>query len=141
MRVGPVGELDLAVADRLQARLQELHEAGFRRFGLDLRRRSFIDSSGLSVIVRWDSHAHANGITFELIQGPRAVQRVFELVGITDYCRFASPDRRQRAASDKPVYRPRTFPREEAEGPRIAGPLWPAAGRLGTTARSCSQTN
>jgi anti-sigma B factor antagonist len=91
VRVAPVGELDIAVADSLQRQLEELHESGWRRFVLDLRGLSFIDSSGLSVIIRWNGHARANGISFELIRGPRAVQRVFELVRITDRLSFRQP--------------------------------------------------
>ncbi|MBV9465043.1 MAG: STAS domain-containing protein [Solirubrobacterales bacterium] len=91
VRVVPLGELDLAVADRLQRQLEQLHESGFRRFVLDLRQLSFIDSSGLSVIVRWSSYAAGNGISFQLIHGPHAVQRLFDLVGVTDRLSFRQP--------------------------------------------------
>jgi anti-sigma B factor antagonist len=91
VRVAPVGELDLAVADSLQCQLEELHESGCRRFVRDLRGLSFIDSSGLSVIIGWNAHANQNGTSFQLIHGPHAVQRVFELNGVTDRLPFRQP--------------------------------------------------
>lgn len=81
VRVVPGGELDLNVADDLEQRLRQLHNDGFRRFVLDLRRLTFMDSTGLHLILRWDAHARRNGISFDLIQGPRPVQRVFEVTG------------------------------------------------------------
>jgi anti-anti-sigma factor len=88
VRVAPFGELDLAVSDQLDQRLAELYASGFRRFVLDLRDLSFIDSSGLGVIVRWHTHAEERGMSFELIRGSRGVQRLFEITGIADRLAF-----------------------------------------------------
>lgn len=88
MRVVPVGELDLTVAEALEQRLTQLHADGFRRFLLDLRRLTFMDSSGLHLILRWDEHARRNGISLDLIQGPRAVRRVFEVTGVDQRLSF-----------------------------------------------------
>jgi anti-anti-sigma factor len=65
IRLGLVGELDLAGADRLQKRLQELGQLGAPLL-LDLRRLQFIDSSGLGELVRAVSDARREGRTLEI---------------------------------------------------------------------------
>lgn len=88
VRVAPFGELDLAVSGQLEQQLGEMYASGFRRFVLDLRGLSFIDSSGLGVIIRWHTHAEERGVSFELIRGSRGVQRLFEIAGIADRLSF-----------------------------------------------------
>jgi anti-anti-sigma factor len=78
------GELDLAVVGDLRAAL-ERPEAQGDTLILDLRRVTFIDSSGLSVIVA--SHQRmraAEGRLAIVVTRPSAVQRLFELCGLTD---------------------------------------------------------
>jgi anti-anti-sigma factor len=88
VRVAPVGELDLLGAEQLDQRLTELHDAGFRKLVVDLRRVTFIDSRGVILIIRWDAHARHNGMELSLTEGPRAVQRIFELTGVLDRLPF-----------------------------------------------------
>jgi anti-sigma B factor antagonist len=96
-RVVPRGEVDLATVGLVHARLEELHAAGFRLLVLDLREIAFIDSSGIEMIVTWDSYARQNGITFGLIEGPPAIQRIFEVAGLLERLPFA-PDPSTRAS-------------------------------------------
>lgn len=88
VRVAPVGELDLVGAEQLDQQLTELYDVGFRRLVVDLRRTTFIDSRGVTLIIQWNEHARRNGVQLSLIQGPRAVQRIFELVGALDRLPF-----------------------------------------------------
>lgn len=88
IRVAPVGELDLVGSEQLDQRLNELYDVGFRKLLIDLRRVTFIDSSGLMLIIRWDAHARQNRVQLALIQGPPAVQRLFELTGVLDRLPF-----------------------------------------------------
>ena len=90
-RVRPVGELDIATVGRLDERLRELREAGGKRFVLDLRGLTFIDSTGLRLVFELDSFARRDGIELSLVSGPRAVQRVFEVAGIAGLLPFRSP--------------------------------------------------
>jgi anti-anti-sigma factor len=83
--VAPRGELDLATAGDLEAELDALVEAGFHELVLDLRALSFIDSSGLSLIV---GQAGRPDVTLRIIDGPPAVARLFELTGVYDRLRF-----------------------------------------------------
>jgi anti-sigma B factor antagonist len=92
--VRPVGELDLASVPSVDAQLLELTSVGFMHLVLDLRGVSFLDSSGLQLILTWDAMARANGISFELIRGPAAVQRLFEVTFVADRLSFAAPDAR-----------------------------------------------
>ena len=76
------GELDVAVAGRLQNRLEELADAG-EAVRLDLSRLAFIDSSGLNVIVT--AHRHAQQDDWDLTIDRTLslpVERVVQLMGL-----------------------------------------------------------
>jgi anti-anti-sigma factor len=88
VRIVPIGDIDLATVDQVDHRMRELLEVGFRHFVLDLRQVTFLDSSGLRLILVWDAHARQNGISFALIKGPADVQRVFEVAGLVDALPF-----------------------------------------------------
>jgi anti-sigma B factor antagonist len=82
VRVAPVGELDLTTAGLLETQLHDLRTAGFERVVLDLRELTFIDSSGIRVIVAENRHAQATEREFSLLPGPPAVQRALEICGL-----------------------------------------------------------
>jgi anti-sigma B factor antagonist len=78
------GELDLESADRLRAVLAQ-PEARGDTVVLDLRRVTFIDSSGLSVIVGQTHQAAEHQFRFAVaVGGAPAVSRLFELTGLDD---------------------------------------------------------
>ncbi|HWE58418.1 MAG TPA: STAS domain-containing protein [Solirubrobacteraceae bacterium] len=60
VRVSVSGELDVAVIERLQDRLASLARAG-ETVVLDLSELSFIDSSGVNVIVTAFKHSRRDG--------------------------------------------------------------------------------
>lgn len=88
-RVTPIGELDIATVGQLDDQLSRLHGAGLRHLVLDLRELTFIDSTALRLILRWDSHANQNGTSFALIKGTSSIQRIFEITRLGDRLRFA----------------------------------------------------
>jgi anti-sigma B factor antagonist len=88
VRVAPVGELDLASAPLLERTIRELRESGFDYLIVDLRRLSFIDSSGLRVLVELNNVARADSHRLELVPGPRQVQYVFEVSGMLNALPF-----------------------------------------------------
>jgi len=90
VRVSPVGEVDLATIDEVRARIEELKAAGFRRVLLDLRGVTFLDSSGVRLVLEADASARADGWDFALVEGSATVQRVFALAGVRDRLRFAA---------------------------------------------------
>ena len=91
VRVAPNGELDLANAASLQAQLDELRAAGFEHVVLDLRELTFMDSSGVRLILREDHLARSAGHGFSLIAGVPAVQRALELCGLSAQLDFDDP--------------------------------------------------
>jgi anti-anti-sigma factor len=87
--VRAIGELDLATVQVLDEQLEALRDAEFRRLILDLRNLDFIDSAGLHRILGYHSRARQDGFSIELIKGPPAVQRIFEIAGAGAYLRFS----------------------------------------------------
>lgn len=81
--IGLSGELDLAAAPRLQETLQDVLGRA-QLIILDLRQLTFIDSTGIHAVI--DAHNRARGIGHRLvlIRGPRAVDRVFALTGVSE---------------------------------------------------------
>ncbi len=74
------GELDLATADRLWTELEPL--LGPRAVVvLDGSRITFLDSSGLRVLLQAGKRAGADGAAFRLVAPQPAVQRVLQLAG------------------------------------------------------------
>ena len=82
VRVVPVGELDLATAGVLEHQLHELRDAGFDHVVLDMRELTFIDSSGIRVVVSEHRFAETSEHEFSLISGPPVIQRALEVCGL-----------------------------------------------------------
>jgi anti-anti-sigma factor len=80
IRIGLVGELDIAGADQLQQHLRAVAQRG-TPLVLDLRRLQFIDSSGLGELVRAVTDARREGRTLEIDEtlSPQ-VRQVIELL-------------------------------------------------------------
>ena len=79
--VAPHGELDIATAPRLAAEIDGLVERGVQRLVVDLRPTSFIDSTGLHVLLRESARPDA---TISVLVGRTPVHRVFEIAGVRD---------------------------------------------------------
>jgi anti-anti-sigma factor len=79
VRVAPVGELDCAAVAQLQAQLDELRRSGFEHVVLDLRQLTFMDSSGVALILDENLAARRDGRDFVLIDGAPAIQRVLKV--------------------------------------------------------------
>jgi anti-sigma B factor antagonist len=59
--VRPVGELDLDTAPELEGVLESVRAEGHPRVVLDLRGLTFMDSTGLRLVIRWDTRAREEG--------------------------------------------------------------------------------
>ena len=89
LRICLVGELDMNSVSRLDPDLTEARASGWRQFVVDLSRLTFMDSSGVHLMLRWNAGANADGgYTLAIIPGPPVVQRVFELAGVTELLPF-----------------------------------------------------
>ena len=89
--VKPVGELDLDSAHRVESALSDLREQGFVELILDLRGLTFMDSTGLRLVIRWDTDARESGFRFGVVPGQEVVQRVFRLTGMDEHLTLADP--------------------------------------------------
>jgi anti-sigma B factor antagonist len=94
VRVRPVGEMDLATVPVVDAQLAELWAVGFTRIVLDLHDVTFLDSTGLRLLMSWHERSASDGIGFAVIPGPPGVQRLLELTGVADQLTYWSPDGR-----------------------------------------------
>ena len=74
------GELDLSQAEELGARLDALIKPG-GIVALDVAGLTFMDSTGLRVLLQATAHAAARGAGFRLVAPQAAVLRVLELSG------------------------------------------------------------
>lgn len=84
VRVAPHGEIDIATADRLQARIAELLAGGCTRLVLDLEGVRFMDSTGIRLLVELTRSARDDHWELAVIRVPHAVRRVLELSGVLD---------------------------------------------------------
>jgi anti-sigma B factor antagonist len=75
------GELDLQVADHVGTAVEELLDAGCAAVVVDLRELSFLDSSGVHMLIEARRSAERRRRRLALIRGPRNVQRVLQITG------------------------------------------------------------
>jgi anti-sigma B factor antagonist len=79
------GELDAATAPRLRGALDEVIDAGANSILLDLSECSFIDSTGLGVVVGARSRVvEERSGRFELCCAGSQAQRILEITGLDD---------------------------------------------------------
>ena len=83
--VRPAGEVDLSTAPELDARLAELHLAGFDEIVLDLSGVTFFDSCGVHLVMRWTRRSADERFDFAVIAASDVVKRVLELTGAKPY--------------------------------------------------------
>ena len=78
------GELDISSASSVESRLMELETREPARLILDLRRVSFIDSTGLSMIINADGRARKQGRRLTIVSGDGVPRRILRTVGLED---------------------------------------------------------
>jgi anti-sigma B factor antagonist len=88
VRVAPAGELDLSTALPLEEEIRRLQAEGFQTLVLDLRGLTFLDSSGLRLLVNARREAIDGGRTFSLIDGAPRVCRVLDITGLRSHFEF-----------------------------------------------------
>jgi anti-sigma B factor antagonist len=108
--IAPCGELDLSNAAQLEERL-----AGSIDTVLDLSKLSFIDSTGLHVLVSAANRAQSEGWEFTVQNPQPAVLRVIKLVGLAQRLSLESQNGPTSHPEEDAKQPPR--PRGEARGP------------------------
>ena len=86
--VAPRGELDIATRGELRAALEQQAAGG--AVTLDLGGLRFLDTSGLRLILETAEAARREGFSFTVLPGPPAVQRLFDVAGVTELVPFAN---------------------------------------------------
>jgi anti-sigma B factor antagonist len=86
--VGVSGELDLASGPELEAELNQLNGADTNMVVIDLRELDFMDSTGLSILVRAHQRLAGEGCEIGLVRGSQQVQRLLDLTGVADRLRL-----------------------------------------------------
>jgi anti-sigma B factor antagonist len=84
IQVELTGELDLATAAKLDDELQKVEARRPALIVLDLQPLTFMDSSGLRVLLAADARARENGIRFVLVRGDERVQRVLRITRLDE---------------------------------------------------------
>jgi anti-sigma B factor antagonist len=89
--VRPAGDLDLDTVHHIESALAALREQGCGNLVLDLRDLTFMDSTGLRLVIRWHTAAQGEGFQFAIVPGPEVVQRVFRLTGMDAHVPVTEP--------------------------------------------------
>jgi anti-sigma B factor antagonist len=79
------GELDVVSAPELEQLLTEVLAESHDRVMLDLNGLSFVDSAGVSVLIKAKQRAQSGGRTLVLRRPTEQLERVFALVGLADW--------------------------------------------------------
>jgi anti-anti-sigma factor len=81
--VRPVGEIDLASVGVVEGPLTDLLASGFAALVLDLRGVTFMDSTGLRLLMRTARRAEADGVDLAIEIDPAGpVHRLLELTAV-----------------------------------------------------------
>jgi anti-anti-sigma factor len=84
VRLVLAGEFDLSNATQVEDALKELENERPPLLVLDLRDLTFMDSTGLRVMVSADARARDDSRRLAVVQGPESVHRVFRITGLDD---------------------------------------------------------
>jgi anti-anti-sigma factor len=90
VRVSLQGELDLSCTRQMEEHFAAIDEQVPARVVVDLSGLTFIDSSGLRMLLLADARALKHNYELVLLAGSEPVQRVFEMTGALDVLRFES---------------------------------------------------
>ena len=79
-----IGELDLATSPALEQELDRVDGDSVSLVVVDLAELDFMDSTGLSVLVRAQQRAEENGRRLGLVNSSQQVQRLLTLTGVKE---------------------------------------------------------
>jgi anti-sigma B factor antagonist len=77
--IRPAGEVDLATAPIVEQAMAEARGSGFAHIILDLRQVTFLDSSGLRLLIAWSQSAKEDDFRLGIVPDAPAVLRLLEL--------------------------------------------------------------
>ena len=89
VRVAFEGELDLATVGEAEAAVARARRETPGPLLLDLSGLTFLDSSGMRLVLQIDAACRRDSCELSIVPGPHGVQRVFELAGVLGTLPFA----------------------------------------------------
>jgi anti-anti-sigma factor len=93
------GELDMAATFKLEPELDRLLEGpDLRRLECDLAGVSFVDSSGLGLLLTMRERAHDRGIAMAVVSVSAPVRRILDVSGIGAVLNEAEPPSRRETS-------------------------------------------
>jgi anti-sigma B factor antagonist len=91
-RVRVSGEVDIQTSPLLDKELQKVLDQGVSSILVDLDEVTFLDSTGLSVLIAALKRCQASGGELRLVSPRSNVRRVLEITGLTDTFHVVSED-------------------------------------------------
>lgn len=79
------GEIDLHTAPKFETVMERTAGNGFQVVMVDMSDVSFMDSTGLSTLMRARDYLEERNISFRLVSPSHAVDRIFSVTGFQDY--------------------------------------------------------
>lgn len=83
--VKPIGELDLITVLGVREQIQELLNDGWRDVIVDLRAVTFMDSSGVHLLLDTRRAVAEHHAELAIVDGTQPVKQVLELTGVSDW--------------------------------------------------------
>jgi anti-sigma B factor antagonist len=87
-RLRPEGDLDMSTVEDIERLLRQALDGGARRIVVDLRGLSFMDSTGITLLTRWNNASGRDGFDLALVRGHERIARLFTLTGLDEYFTF-----------------------------------------------------
>ena len=84
VHVATTGELDISTARRLEDDLRRIEAERPELIVLDLQGLTFMDSTGLRLLITADARAREDGRRLAIVQGNEMVQRVMRLTRLDE---------------------------------------------------------
>jgi len=84
VRVSLRGELDLSTVEKVEDELRRIEDRADKLLVLDLSGLTFLDSTGLRLMVTADQRARKAGRRLALVKGPETVHRVFTITKLDE---------------------------------------------------------
>ena len=84
VQVSLKGELDLSTVERVEEELRRVEDRADKLLVLDLSGLSFLDSTGLRLMVTADQRARKTGRRLAIVKGPDTVHRVFTITRLDE---------------------------------------------------------
>lgn len=81
---GAIGALDLAAKEHYEQELEKLEDEGLESLIVDLRALTFIDSTGINLLLRTLRDSEENGFSVTFMRGSGQVPELLETTGVAE---------------------------------------------------------